>query len=549
MQTRTVGVFAVLRNCILASLSVCGMLACAQTSTSENLLCEGSFEHTDLNLMCWQVDVAYGGSVNEAGGADGTTWIKLVPGGSIWQTFATQPGEEYAIRFAFAGADSPLRVSLDAQVVGVAETNISGWSWKTFTGLASSNSATVRFTALSNFVALDGVSAIWTREPPRIISQPRSASTYVGGTVSFNVEVKGAPPLTFQWWHDGQPINFATSKAFTISSAATGDAGEYSVFVSNAFGAVTSSIARLNVESVTTPVIVLQPYGGIVATGAYHILTVAAVGEVPLQYQWFKNEVSLSGATNRQFEFTTIQTNDAGSYAVRVVNQLGSVNSLPANLQVSTTNQGGGLVRFETTNPIYDVDGITPLSGTNFLAQLYAGPSLDALVRAGSPTPFRNSVTLPGTVVPKTVTVPNVAPFATVYVQVRAWDRARGSTYEEARALGGKFGRSNIATLIAGGGSPPAVPPRLTNMQSFNLAAGLPLFNVGTIELVERRPQNAFVWSLMGEMGFRYSIERSLQRDEWHPLLILTNITGTTTFVDPDTPPPGVVLYRGRILD
>jgi len=206
-------------------------------------------------------------------------------------------------------------------------------------------------------------------------------------------------------------------------------------------------------------------------------------------------------------------------------------------------------VRFETTNPIYDVDGVTPLSGTNFLAQLYAGPTLDSLVRAGSPTTFRISSTVPGTVLPRTVVLPNVPGFGTAYVQVRAWEAARGATYEEARALGGKFGRSNIGTLQAGGGFPPAPPPLLLNMQTFNLEAGLPLFNVGTIELVERRPNHAFVWSVTGEPGFRYSIERSLKRDEWLPLLILTNATGTVTFVDPDAPPPGLVLYRGRILD
>ncbi|HMJ64336.1 MAG TPA: hypothetical protein VK615_03205, partial [Candidatus Binatia bacterium] len=116
-----------------------------------------------------------------------------------------------------------------------------------------------------------------------------------------------------------------------------------------------------------------------------------------------------------------------------------------------------------------------------------------------------------------------------------------------------KFGRSEIVILRTGGfpldGSPPVVPPALTNVPSFNLETGLPLFNVGAIQLVERRPGHVFVWSLTGEPGFQYNIERSLKQEEWRPWLILTNTTGTTTFVDPDTPPPGLVLYRARILD
>jgi hypothetical protein len=312
-------------------------------------------------------------------------------------------------------------------------------------------------------------------------------------------------------------------------------------------------VARLNVEAVSTPVIVLQPYGGTVLTGAYHVVSVAAIGAPPLVYQWLRNDVALTHATNRYLEFPSVTLDDGGSYTVRVLNDLGSVRSLPAHLQVTATNHPGGDVRLENGDPIYDVDSATPLSGSNYLAQLYGGPTLDSLMRAGSPGTFRTSIARPGTIRPKIVQVPNVAPTEWAYAQLRVWEAARGATYEEARALGGKFGRSEIVRVQTGGwpldGGPPWIPPLLTNVPSFNLEAGFPLFNVGTIELVERRPNHAFVWSLTGEPGFRYSIERSLKRDEWHPLLIVTNSTGTITFVDPASPQPGRVLYRARILD
>ena len=192
------------------------------------------------------------------------------------------------------------------------------------------------------------------------------------------------------------------------------------------------------------------------------------------------------------------------------------------------------------------------LPGSNFLAQLYGGLSPDGLRAAGAPTPFRTDL-LAGFVVSKTVTLPNVPPLTTAYVQVRAWEASKGATYEEARALGGKFGRSEIIQITTGGtpagGGVPLPPAPLANLPSFKLEAGLPLFNVGVLRLEDRLPQQVFVWSLQGEPGFRYSIERQIGNAGWVPLMILTNITGTVTFTDPDTPPPGRVLYRSRILD
>jgi len=83
------------------------------------------------------------------------------------------------------------------------------------------------------------------------------------------------------------------------------------------------------------------------------------------------------------------------------------------------------------------------------------------------------------------VTLPTVASGETAVAQVRAWDTAVAVSYDEARALGQKFGGSEILQVVAGtlqsAGS-------LTGLTSFNLQVGLPHFNVGTIEFQERLP-------------------------------------------------------------
>jgi len=82
-----------------------------------------------------------------------------------------------------------------------------------------------------------------------------------------------------------------------------------------------------------------------------------------------------------------------------------------------------------------------------------------------------------------------VAPGQRAFTQVRAWESARGTSYEEARALGGKFGRSDIVEVIAGA---PANRRQLCWLwQSFSLQVGLPQFSVGVIQFKEQQPDGA----------------------------------------------------------
>ncbi len=525
-----------------------------------NLLCQPGFENTSLNLTCWQVDAPIGGSVNV-----GSTIASISAGGTIWQTVATIPGEEYEVSFAFAGAGALLHVSLNSHVMGIAEIppDDSSWHRRTFSVVATEPTSTLKFTVIRPWeygtgnVAFDDASLVRKTEPPTILTQPKSLSATEGGTAVFTVGIRGSPPLFFQWFFNDVPLPEAKSQTLILQSVTPDQAGQYSVSVSNAFGVVTSTSATLHVETNSVPVIVLQPQGDTIPNGGYHVLTVAALGAPPLHYEWLKDGTPVPEGTNRHLVFAAISPNDSGTYTVTVSNDQGSVRSLPANLRVTETNQGGALVRFENRfsngleAPVFDVDATTRLSGSNFLAQLYAGPTAEWMRAAGSPVPFRTGA-FSGFFASRTVSIPNVPPVTPAFVQVRAWEAARGASYEEARALGGKFGRSDIL-LVATGGVPstglPVPPGSLAALQSFHLEAGQPLFNVGVIRLEDRLPNGVLVWYLQGEPGFRYSIERQIGTSDWAPLLVITNVAGSTTFIDDDSPPQGRVLYRSRILD
>jgi sugar lactone lactonase YvrE len=88
---------------------------------------------------------------------------------------------------------------------------------------------------------------------PAITTQPSSQSVTAGNSVTFSVVATGTPTPTYQWRKDGAVISGATATSYAISSPASGDAGSYTVVVTNAAGSVTSSSATLTVNAAYVP--------------------------------------------------------------------------------------------------------------------------------------------------------------------------------------------------------------------------------------------------------------------------------------------------------
>ena len=88
---------------------------------------------------------------------------------------------------------------------------------------------------------------------PVITTQPSSQSVTAGSSVTFSVVATGTPTPTYQWRKDGAAISGATATSYALSSPVSGDAGSYTVVVTNAAGSVTSSSATLTVNAVYVP--------------------------------------------------------------------------------------------------------------------------------------------------------------------------------------------------------------------------------------------------------------------------------------------------------
>jgi hypothetical protein len=99
-----------------------------------------------------------------------------------------------------------------------------------------------------------------------ITTQPSSTSAMVGSAASFSVSVSGNAQLSYVWKKDGAPITGATSATYTISAVATGDAGNYTVVVTDGPYSATSNAATLSVTAAPTAPTVTSPTAINIAT-------------------------------------------------------------------------------------------------------------------------------------------------------------------------------------------------------------------------------------------------------------------------------------------
>lgn len=189
--------------------------------------------------------------------AGGTAWLDQVsftPGG-LAPTFTTQP----------TGGSVPAgnSLSLNSSAIGTAPLF---YQWK-FNGsdIPGATNATLKYMSVqsdasgtygvvvsNNFgSAVSSNAVVVVKERAPVITQsPVSQPINIGGAIQLYANASGSLPMNLQWYHDGDPIDGAATSPLTVTNIQTADGGNYYAIFNNAYGASTTSVARVQVAAV-----------------------------------------------------------------------------------------------------------------------------------------------------------------------------------------------------------------------------------------------------------------------------------------------------------
>jgi hypothetical protein len=179
-------------------------------------------------------------------------------------------------------------------------------------------------------------SATLTVNSPTVASVPTSTTVCPGQSASFSTTASGTGPFTYVWKKNGT-VQGSTTSSLSIASAASGDAGTYTVEVTGSCNSVTNS-ATLTVNTPTTASALTSATN---CPGENVTFATVASGTGPFSYVWKKDGV-VQGSTSNTLVIASLASSDAGSYTVEVTGNCNIVTN-SATLTVNTPTTASAL--------------------------------------------------------------------------------------------------------------------------------------------------------------------------------------------------------------
>ncbi len=216
--------------------------------------------------------------------------------------------------------------------------NVSGANTANLTvaGIAHTDSGNYSCVVSNNIGSATSTAATVTvSDASIIITQPTNQTLNACDTLSLSVTVGGSTTPTYQWIHNGTPVQDATNATYSVIAVARADAGTYSVQVTGDM-ALRSSNA---IVKVADPAFLTEPSDNCVSINSTNIFTAEACG-TSLIYQWyFANSgsaigTSINGETNASLTVGPVTSKNIGQYFCIVTNDSGSITSRVALLGV-----------------------------------------------------------------------------------------------------------------------------------------------------------------------------------------------------------------------
>jgi hypothetical protein len=314
---------------------------------------------------------------------------------------------------------------------------------------------------------------------PRIVTQPRGATNVMTTPMTLTVVADGTQPIAYRWLKDGVEIAGATNSSLSFTSLRGGDAGNYSVRVSNVLGSTNSAPVTVQV---------IQPQLGIFNTGVnandealadgepdpHYVLisapegfgaTVYAPASAPIP-PWIANDENSRWIAPRS-DATEVPP---GSYRYRLIFTIDNpaeVATAAITAQVGTDDGNGGI--FLNGQPVTfgasGFGGFTPLdipAGSPFVAGIN---TLDFVPvnggAAANPSGLRvDDIALTGVTVVQTPTLTISRSGAQIRI---AWPSSTGFILQETAALPGGWVNSSAAIAAEGNQNVALINPATGN--------------------------------------------------------------------------------------
>ena len=207
----------------------------------------------------------------------------------------------------------------------------------------------------------------FTVAPPKFVVQPPASTEVMGGVPLLLTSLAtGSLPLQYHWYFNNAVQPSQTNAQFSVASASLYLYGNYYVVVSNELGAATSTLARVVVYS--PPLIKQGLVPQVVTAGNSVRLTVQAISNGAVTYDWWFNGNHLNVASSASLNLNNIQPSQAGYYQVLIQNAYGSTSSMA---KVSVFGRAGRVIgwgdsRWHQTAAPYGLDDVVSVAGGEF---------------------------------------------------------------------------------------------------------------------------------------------------------------------------------------
>jgi hypothetical protein len=151
-------------------------------------------------------------------------------------------------------------------------------------------------------------------------------------SISMSVNVIGSKPINYQWYLNNSPIFGANQSYYYKQNAYYSDSGSYILSASNSYGIASSTPITVNVGR---PVIINNSSSNVYDVFGSDInLFVSAVGDAPISYQWYQNNISIDKATSAVYFKQNSAPQDVGIYNAVISNAYGGVTSNPIKVDL-----------------------------------------------------------------------------------------------------------------------------------------------------------------------------------------------------------------------